>query len=81
MDLFAMPDSARKLYLQSTINHRRPNYGSNAGDGSGRSRSNKADSRQGGNKRVDNNTHTRDRSSLHCSSQERNIPGQQTFRS
>jgi hypothetical protein len=81
MDLFVMPDSARKLYLQPTLNHRRPNYGSGAGCGSGRSRSNKADSRQGGNNRVDSNTHTRDRSSLHCSSQERNSPGQQTLRS
>ena len=81
MDLFVMPDSARKLYLQPTINHRRPNYGSGSGGGSGRSRSNKADSKRGRNKRVDSNTHTRDRSSLHCSSQERNSPGQQTLRS
>jgi hypothetical protein len=82
MDLLVLQDSARKLYLQpGDFNHRRPNYGSGAGGGTGRSRSNKADSRQGGNKRVDSNTHTRDRSSLHYSSQEHNSPGPQTLRS
>jgi hypothetical protein len=81
MDLLVLQDSARNYIYSRQFNHRRPNYGSGAGDGSGCSHSNKADSRQGGNKRVDSNTHTRDRSSLHCSSQGRNSPGQQTLRS